>query len=91
MPKSIVAIYRWFPMQKVVCVCKNVESSSNAAKRFVEITGYSQGICVYANLKKSDRYPKWIEQDIIFTTAEVLAFFFLINKKRRLWMHLNFN
>ncbi|EJD74417.1 hypothetical protein LOAG_18265 [Loa loa] len=65
--------HRWFPIQKVVCICKNVESSLNTAKRFAEITGYSQGICVYANLKKSERCQKWIQQDIIFATAEVLV------------------
>uniref|UniRef100_A0A0R3S690 Helicase ATP-binding domain-containing protein n=1 Tax=Elaeophora elaphi TaxID=1147741 RepID=A0A0R3S690_9BILA len=65
--------HRWFPMRKVLCICKNVESSLNAKKRFVEITGYSQSICVYANLKKNDRYPRWIEQDIIFATAEGLV------------------
>lgn len=64
-------------MRKVVCICKNAESSLNATKRFVEITGHSQSICVYPNLKKSDRYPKWIEQDIIFATAEVFAFVFV--------------
>ncbi|EJW73701.1 hypothetical protein WUBG_15393, partial [Wuchereria bancrofti] len=62
--------HRWFPVQKIVCICKNVESSLNAAKRFVEITGYSQDICVYANLKKNDRYAKWMQQNIIFATAE---------------------
>ncbi|KAM3724474.1 Histone acetyltransferase Tip60 [Dirofilaria immitis] len=65
--------HRWFPMRKVVCICKNVESSLNAVKRFVEITGYSEDICVYANLKKKDRYLKWTQQDIIFATAESLV------------------
>uniref|UniRef100_A0A915PNT5 histone acetyltransferase n=1 Tax=Setaria digitata TaxID=48799 RepID=A0A915PNT5_9BILA len=64
---------RWFPMQKVVCICTNVESSVSAAKRFVEITGYSEDMCLYANLKKNDRYQKWIQQDIIFATAESIV------------------
>ncbi|VBB28589.1 unnamed protein product [Acanthocheilonema viteae] len=70
---TMLNFHRWFPMQKVVCICKNVESSLNATKRFVEITGHSQSICIYANLKKGDRYPKWIERDIIFATAESLV------------------
>ncbi|CAG9537461.1 unnamed protein product [Cercopithifilaria johnstoni] len=70
---AMLNFHRWFPMQKVVCICKNVESSLNATKRFIEITGHSQSICVYANQKKSGRQPKWIEQDIIFATAESLV------------------
>ncbi|VDK78898.1 unnamed protein product [Onchocerca ochengi] len=70
---TMLNFHRWFPMQKVVYICKNVESSLNAAKRFVEITGYSQNICIYANLKRNDRYPKWIQQDIVFATAETLV------------------
>lgn len=69
----ILVNYRWFPKQKVVCICKNAELSLNAAKRFVEITGHSQSIRVHANLKKGGRHPKWIEQNIIFATAEVFA------------------
>ncbi|KAK6100645.1 hypothetical protein QQG55_1505 [Brugia pahangi] len=67
---TMLNFHRWFPVQKIVCICKNVESSLNAAKRFVEITGYSHGICVYANLKKNDRYAEWMQQNIIFATAQ---------------------
>ncbi|VIO90091.1 Uncharacterized protein BM_BM12172 [Brugia malayi] len=70
---TMLNFHRWFPVQKIVCICKNVESSLNAAKRFVEITGYSHGICVYANLKKNDRYAEWMQQNIIFATAQSIV------------------
>ncbi|VDN24319.1 unnamed protein product [Gongylonema pulchrum] len=65
---------RWFPAQKLLCICANVDSSVNAAKRFMEVTGCSvQDVCIYGNLKKSERFLENIGEDIIFATAENLV------------------
>ncbi|VDN01167.1 unnamed protein product [Thelazia callipaeda] len=70
---TMLNFHRWFPMQKVLCICNNIASSIKAAKRFVEITGYSSGVCVYSSLKKNARHLKWMQLDIVFATAESIV------------------